>query len=58
MKNLELYQMESLQGGEISNRQCMLAGAAVVGGIILGFASFGWGWGVAIVSTVGAADCF
>ncbi|PRZ19594.1 hypothetical protein [Flavobacterium granuli] len=59
MKNLELNQMENLEGG-ISQRNCAVLGAAIALGTIGGFFSFGssWAFAGAAVLTAANSDCF
>ena len=59
MKKLELNQMENLEGA-ISQRNCMILGGFIFGGVIAGFFSFGGGWAVASGAAIAAAssDCF
>lgn len=64
MKKLELNQMENLNGGKISGRNCLFAGASVAVGVIAGGAAAGAvaiGWysfaGASWLTGI-AGDCF
>lgn len=52
MKKLELNQMENLNGGTLSNRDCMLRGFGMVVSAAVGF------WPVTLMIGVTSGDCY
>lgn len=60
MKKLELKQMENVQGGNMNQRNCGIAGVLIVGGLIGAVFSLGLGLTVAAGAAGVAANgnCF
>ncbi|ATA74696.1 MULTISPECIES: hypothetical protein [Capnocytophaga] len=59
MKKLELNQMENVQGGEISQRNCGILGVGIVVGSVIGvFNPIGWGLAITSFGAAAASDCF